>query len=120
MSEDPSTLILPALQQAPLDAATVAALFRDLAACTRIVSVTPRRVGAAPRADSPTTTITLETAQTGLADGSMRGVQIRYFYDQQTWCDTLMARPEGIRLVRISESDIAATLAPPTPNVALP
>lgn len=120
MSEDPSTLILPALQQAPLDAATVAALFRDLAACTRIVSVTPRRVGAAPRADAPTTTITLEAAQTGLADGSMRGVQIRYFYDQQTWCDTLMARPGGIRLVRISESDIAATLAPPTPNAALP
>jgi hypothetical protein len=119
MSDDSSTLILPALQQAPLDAATVAALFRDLAACTRIVSVTPRRAGAAPRADAQPTTITLGAAQAGLADGTIRGVQIRYFYDHQTWCDTLMARPDGIRLVRISESDIAATLATPA-DASLP
>ena len=111
MSDPAPSLPLPPVQQAPLDPATLAALFRDLAACTQVLAVTPRRAGP-PQRETPLTTISLAQAAAGLQSGEFRGVQIRYRYEGQNWCDTLMARPDGIRLVRISETDIAATLTP--------
>ena len=103
-----SDLKLPPLQQTVLDGPTTAALFRDLAACTRVLSITPKTAAAG----HTTGTITLDAAATGLRDGSLRGVQIRYHYDEREWCDTLIATPTGLRVVRISTQDIAATLDP--------
>jgi hypothetical protein len=112
MSDTPSPLNLPALQQTLLDPPTLAALFRDLAACTQIAAVLPKFAGQSAHAHTGSATITLDAAREGLADGTLRGAQIRYRYQDQVWCDTLMARPDGIRLVRICEDDIAATLEP--------
>lgn len=112
MSDTPSPLNLPALQQTLLDPPTLAALFRDLAACTQVAAVLPKYAGQPAQTHTGSDTITLDAAQEGLANGTLRGAQIRYRYENQVWCDTLMVRPDGIRLVRISEDDIAATLEP--------
>lgn len=90
---------LPALQQTVLDAATLEALFRDLAQCTQILAVLPK---GAPQAYAGDRAISLDAAREGLASGAFRGVQVRYRYDGQEWCDTLLATPGGVRLVRIS------------------
>lgn len=93
---------LPALTQAVLDPATLDALFRDLAACTEILAVVPKTTAqgmVAPLA------IDLATARTGLASGQFRGVQIRYRYELKEWCDTLLATPAGVRLVRVCTED---------------
>lgn len=116
MSDSPETLRLPPLQQTVLDPATLEALFRDLQACTQVVAVQPKLPGP-PRMSAGLPPLSLETARAGLADGSLAGAQIRYRYENGTWCDTLIRRPDGIRLVRICESDIVATLEP-TPTQA--
>lgn len=96
MSESPPKL--PALQQTVLDAPTLEALFRDLAQCTQILAVIPK---GGPQAYAADRGIDLEAARTGLASGQFRGVQVRYRYEKQDWCDTLLATPGGVRLVRI-------------------
>ncbi len=90
---------LPALQQTVLDVPTLAALFRDLAHCTQILAVLPK---GAPQAYAAEKAISLDAAREGLASGAFRGVQIRYRYENQDWCDTLLATASGVRLVRIS------------------
>jgi hypothetical protein len=102
-------LRLPPLQQTLLDVATTDALFRDLGACTRIHAVIPKYTD---RRHTEAETISLETARTRLAAGLLLGVQIRYGYDDHTWCDTLIRRPNGLTLVRIREADIEATVGP--------
>ena len=101
-----SDLKLPPLQQTVLDAATTDVLFRDLAACTRVLSVIPKTAAMGRTTGS----ITLEAAAAGLRNGTLRGAQVRYVYDQEEWCDTLIATPAGLRVVRISTTDITATL----------
>lgn len=102
-----SPLQLPPLQQAVLDVATIDALFRDLAACTRVTAVLPKY---APRQHAPAQTLTLEEARTRFAAGLLLGVQIRYAYDGHAWCDTLLRRPTGVTLVRIRETDIETSV----------
>lgn len=101
-------LRLPPLQQTVLDLVTTDALFRDLAACTRIHAVIPKY---ARNAHTGPDSLTLEAARTRLAAGLLLGVQIRYGYDGHTWCDTLLRRPAGLTLVRIREADIDASVA---------
>jgi len=102
-----SPLKLPPLQQTILDAATVEALFTDLASGTRVLAVVPRRAARTMAADAP---IDLAAAHVGLRDGSLCGVQIRYRYEGREWCDTLMPLPgDTARLVRICTDEIAQT-----------
>ncbi len=101
-------LKLPPLQQTVLDVATIDALFRDLAACTRVQNVSPKYER---NARTGPESLTLEQARVRLAAGLLLGVQIRYAYDGHTWCDTLLRRPGGTTLVRIRESDINASVA---------
>ena len=97
---------LPALQQTVLDALTLEALFHDLAHCTQILAVIPK---GGPQAYATDRGIDLETARLGLASGQFRGVQVRYRYEKQEWCDTLLAMPGGVRLVRISLDEAQCT-----------
>jgi hypothetical protein len=84
-------------------------LFRDLGACTQVISLRPK---SAPRQQVvEEASLTLEQARVRLAAGLLLGVQIRYAYDGHTWCDTLLRRSAGLTLVRIRESDIAASVA---------
>ncbi len=89
---------LPDVQQSVLDDATLQALFRDLAQFTQILAVIPKMSAAAMVAE---TSLNLENAHDGLRSGAYRGVQVRYRYDNQEWCDTLLNTPAGIKLVRI-------------------
>ena len=101
-------LRLPPLQQTVLDVATADALFRDLAACTRVTAVLPKY---ARNQHTGPDSLTLEQARTRLAAGLLLGVQIRYAYDGHSWCDTLLRRPAGLTLVRIRETDITDSVA---------
>ncbi len=103
-----SGMTLPPLQQTVLDDATAAALFRDLAACTKILAVRPK-LSATGYID-PAAELTLDGAAAGLSNGALRAVQVRYLYDEREWCDTLLATPNGLRVVRICQEDIAATI----------
>ena len=107
---DPGALRLPPLQQTVLDPATVQDLFRDLAACTQIIAIRPK-TRAEGHIDAAAT-LTLDDAAAGLRDGSFRAVQVRYRYEDQEWCDTLMSTPAGLRVVRICQDDVAATIEP--------
>lgn len=102
MAEQPR---LPALTQALLDEPTLEALFADISACTQVLAVLARPAGSA-RGQAPVT-LSLDEARQGLADGSVRSLQIRYAYEGATWCDTLMPAPGGVRIVRIRDQDIA-------------
>lgn len=112
MSDTPSTLRLPALQQTHLDPATLAALFRDLAVCAEVMSVLPKWAAQSGTTRTEAQPIPLDAAQAGLTDGTLRAAQIRYRFENRSWCDTLLRLPDGVRLVRICEDDIVSTLTP--------
>jgi hypothetical protein len=101
-----SPLQLPPLQQARLDEPTLDQLFSDLAACATVRSVQPRT-----HPSAPPVFLTVADARVGLKDGTLRGLQIRYRYEGKDWCDTLLRGQDGVRLVRICEDDISASIA---------
>ena len=45
----------------------------------------------------------LSRARELLTAGSAKAIQIRYRFEQQDWCDTLMVGPERIRIIRTRE-----------------
>jgi hypothetical protein len=91
---------MPALQQSILDAPTIEALFADIAAYTQLVSVLPKMAAGVQVAPQG---ISLVEGKEALLAGRLRGLQIRYFYEKRSWCDTLMQTPAGVRLVRIAD-----------------
>ena len=84
---------LAQLIAADLDAATLAALFADLA-LTEIDEVLVKGAAEAHAGGAG-----LAEAQRRLAEGA-RGIQIRYRWQGEAWWDTLVRTPTGIRLVR--------------------
>ena len=89
---------LPDLNQAVLDESSLESLFRDFVACTKVLDVTVKT--AADRM-TPQKRVTLDDAKALLLSNLVRGVQVRYLYDNAEWWDTLMATPAGVRVVRI-------------------
>jgi hypothetical protein len=89
---------LPEMSEAVLSDDDVAALVRDLSACTQVNEILVKTgPGAAGENQQPT----LDEAACLLLERSVRGVQIRYHYQGANWMDTLMPVANGIRLVRI-------------------
>ena len=88
----------PELFEGALDHAEAEALFRDLATCAEIQHVRTRGGQAAD--DAPPT---LDDARTRLLSGAIKAVQIVYRFQDEGWCDTLMAGPDGVRLVRVRQ-----------------
>jgi hypothetical protein len=92
-------LKLPDLNMTLLDAAQVEQLFRDIEACTRITEIIPKF---AARGHVPdTASVTLSQARELLATRAVRGLQLRYRYEDADWWDTLMLVGDQFRLVRI-------------------
>lgn len=89
---------LPPVQDAVLDAAFVDRLFADVGACTELLSVTTKG-GAELRAGGEGTT--LAEAHAALSAGVVLGVQLRYRHEGRAWCDTILRRADGFRVVRI-------------------
>lgn len=93
--------MLPDVNSAILDADSLDTLLRNLAADTEIleISVKGGRTQHASLAEGG-----LDEARRLLDAGAVVGVQIRYRHSSQDWCDTLLATPGGVRLVRICQT----------------
>jgi len=89
---------LAPIQEGVLDEEALEALQRDLRALAQITEV---RLKDAPRAHSPDLHVSLEQALAALRTGRARGVQIRYRYGGEDWCDTLIRRDAGVSIVRV-------------------
>lgn len=88
---------LASLHVGVLDRHQVSALRRDLQAKATVSSVHPK---SGPRGAS----LGLQEGISLLLGGQMSGIEIRYRFENQSWCDTLMAHgPESFRLVRLVE-----------------
>jgi len=90
---------LPELREADLDEAGLRALFRDLAAAATIDEI---RCKQAREHHADSATISAETALDWLLEGRVRGVQVRYRYQGEAWCDTVLATADGHRVVRMA------------------
>jgi hypothetical protein len=91
---------LPPLHEGMLDAAGLGALFGDLGALAEVMEVITKG-GAVDRATPGR--LTLATAEELLRTGAVRGVQVRYRYEDAEWWDTILALPQGFRVVRIQQ-----------------
>lgn len=92
---------LPELHDAILSDEQLTALFCDYRECTMVGEIIIKPgPGYVKTDDHPT----LDLAETLLRSRGIRGVQIRYQFEQATWCDTLMSAAAGVRLVRIRQS----------------
>lgn len=87
----------PELQQATLDPATFEQLFADLATHTEVLGIHAKGRATAYAGSEQ---LDLSSARTALLAGTVRGVQIRYRYQEVEWWDTLLASAGAIRLVR--------------------
>jgi hypothetical protein len=88
----------PELNDAILGSDELSALFRDYRACATINDIIVKPgPGYVPQQSRPT----LDHAEELLRARAVRGIQIRYQFEQKTWCDTLMPLADNIRLVRI-------------------
>jgi hypothetical protein len=89
---------LAELAQAELDAATLDTLERDLTTLTTVLDVQVKGAAATYAVGTGTA---LAEALAALRVGAVRGVQVRYAYQQEVWWDTLLRTPAGVRLVRM-------------------
>jgi len=96
---------LPELSEAELDEVGLRALFRDIALATEIDEI---RCKQAPAQRADPSGISADEALEWLLEGRVRGVQVRYRYQGESWCDTILATAGGHRVVRV------AALATPT------
>jgi len=96
MSEIP----MPELCETLLSPDQFQELIGDLMTHAEDVKVTVK--GAARDRPAP---VRIDEAGRGLADGSVRAVQVRYRFDGEAWCDTLSLGPDGTRLVRTKMLD---------------
>jgi hypothetical protein len=91
---------LPELHQSVFDEATLEVYIADLNACTEILVVMPK---AGPGYVAPKSIQLEEGAQLLLA-GKLRGLQIRYRYQNEEWWDTLINREGQIHITRIQQN----------------
>lgn len=89
---------LPELHSGDLDADTVATLFDDLERHTQVLDVL---VKGAPMSHARETPVSLREAQSMLARGVVRGVQVRYRWHDAEWRDTLLQLAATTRVVRM-------------------
>lgn len=89
---------LPPLHAAELDAATLARLFEDLANHAEVLEVI-LKAAAGGYADAGA--VSLSAAREALERRTVRGAQIRYRWQADVWCDTLLVTPAGWRIVRM-------------------
>lgn len=94
---DAEAPIPPPMCDAWLDEESLGQLFSDLAE-TQVLTV---RVKGDPRLQVGDDTVSLDNARELLLSGTVRGVQVRYLFQNCEWCDTIMAAKGRYRLVRV-------------------
>lgn len=98
---------LPPMREAVLSPEQVSELFSDIEELGTDVLLMQRRSSAAR--DRATASLTntanqLEIARTSLLSGKIPRVQIRYRWQDSLWIDTLEAKPDGFRIIRIAHA----------------
>jgi hypothetical protein len=78
----------------------LAALFQDYRVCALDLQI---QLKTGPGFVLPHRAPSLDDAEAMLLAGKIRGLQLRYRFGEQRWCDTLMPLPSGARLVRIPQ-----------------
>ena len=95
----------PDLHQSEVDEATLRQLFDDVAHHAELIEIIPKH-GPGYVEENPGQ-LPLGDALELILARSLRGLQLRYRYQDKTWWDTLMPLPGGLfRIVRI-EHDFA-------------
>jgi MauM/NapG family ferredoxin protein len=90
---------LPDLHEGLLDILKLRSLIADLTSLTDVIEV---RTKGARGARSSSARIDLETAGGLLETGEIGALQINYSYQGEFWCDTILAGPEGFRVLRMA------------------
>lgn len=88
---------VPVLVEGVIDPATLTRLFADLSAAATGVDV---REKGAPRDYAGPAELTPAAVLERLLSGAARAAQIRYRFDGHEWTDTVLAVPNGFRVVR--------------------
>lgn len=91
---------LPTLWDKLLDPETLEQYFNDLATYAQIISLQEKQ---SPDEYVRENTISLLEAHEKVISGSVRAIQIRYRFEQQEWCDTLIRQKSGVKLVRMAQ-----------------
>jgi len=102
MTESDDSIDPSAPLEAEWDREQVNALFDDLQGAAELQQAEIHHVQvrtSAPNSPKDHQT-TLGEARQLLASGEARAIQIRYTFNGETWCDTLMVFPELIRIIR--------------------
>ena len=96
---------LPPMREALLSEEQVRQLFSDIDSLASDILLMQRSARSQrATASKATTAEQLRTAQESLLSGNVPRVQIRYHWQEANWIDTLEARDDGVRLVRISHN----------------
>ena len=103
-------LKLPDLNMTLLDAAQVEQLLRDIELCAQVTEIIPKFAARGHVPDAAN--VTLAQARELLAARAVRGLQLRYRYEDADWWDTLMLVGDRFRLVRIRHLFDGATELP--------
>lgn len=92
----------PEVLEAQWDLEQVERLFDDLHQGAEIQHVQVRTTSDRGAQDR---VATLGEAQGLLQGGQAKAIQVRYRFDNQNWCDTLMIEPAAVRVIRTRLSD---------------
>ena len=97
---------LPPMREAVLSSEQVAHLFSDIEALGTDILLM-QRASRSARATGSTATSKeqLQLARTSLLAAAITRLQIRYRWQDTAWIDTLEAKPDGYRLIRIAHRE---------------
>ncbi|MFB6264067.1 MAG: hypothetical protein ABEL76_10655 [Bradymonadaceae bacterium] len=98
MTDGRPDIDFPELCQSTLGDETLAKYFDDL---EQVADIREIRVKAAARARADEKPTDLKDARRLLRSGEVRGIQLRYVWQQEAWWDTLMQTPEGVQITRV-------------------
>ena len=88
---------VPLLVEGTIDADTIRRLFADLSVAATIVGISEKGGPTEyTSVDEPPPEVALER----LLSGTARSVQVRYHFANHEWTDTILALPDGFRVVR--------------------
>lgn len=87
----------PEILEAHWDHDQVQSLFDDLQAGAQVEHVQVRCMTDGKPSDR---TVTLHEAQQLLETKVAKAIQIRYRFEQEQWCDTLMVLPDSVKIIR--------------------
>lgn len=92
---------LPPMREALLTSDEVDALIMDLESNATNIQLFQKDAQSKTGQSSGTNSHAVRLARVALFEGRTRRLQIRYSWNEADWIDTLEARPNGFRLVRI-------------------